>query len=127
MKDAAQRLHGNRATSAQSSRSLRKLSTEIGALTASVQRLYDFFSNISTENRTIIARPPYDARAEIVLFQYDVSTGYRLRIFKNKYNFFLNKIEEAAEHVNPYDNRTTVATSARRPYGNGITDNLRPT
>ena len=38
---------------------------------------------------------------------------------------FLYKIVEAAEPVNPYDNRTAVATSVWRPLGNGDTGSLQ--
>ena len=94
---------------------------------ASVQRLYDYFGNISTENRKFV----HDHRTAsvrcpcgIVQCSYDMSTSYGLTIFKNCITF-LYKIVEATEPVKSYDNRTAVATAARRPYDNGLTGSLR--
>ena len=53
--EAAQRLHGNRAISVQSSRSIRKLSMETGTRAASVKRLKDIYGNMSTENFAFFA------------------------------------------------------------------------
>ena len=72
-----------------------------------------------------MARSPCDARAGIVQCTCDMSTGCGLTVFKNMYKIFLYKIVEATEPVNPYDNRTAVATSARRPYDLGLTGSLR--
>ena len=51
-----------------------------------------------------------------------MSTGYGLTIFPNLYNFPLNKIVEAAEPVNPYENLTAASclrTEAARKRGYG--------
>ena len=64
-----------------------------------------------------------DARAVIVQCPYDIVYGPT--IFENLYNIFFYKIIEATDPVKSYDNRTAVATAARRPYDNGLTGSLR--
>ena len=87
-------------------------------------------------------QPPhgsYGARAEIGLrtvpvrglcnATHDMSTGYGLTIFSNLSNFSLNKIVEAAEPVNPYENLTAASClrreASRRPHGKGDTGRIR--
>ena len=57
--------------------------------------------------------------------KYLVYICQELTIFKIVYNFYLYKIIDNAESVNPYDNRTSMATSARQSFGNGVTGSLR--
>ena len=102
--EAVRRLHGHRTISVQSSRSLRKLSTEIvrspyGFRAETVRFFGQHFHRKSEVCYTIIARRPCDARAGIVQCPYDMSTGYGLTIFKNCITF-LYKIVEATEPVN---------------------------
>ena len=54
------------------------------------------------------ARPPHDDPALIVRCTYDVFKGYDPTILENLYNSALNKIVEATETVNPYENRMIV-------------------
>ena len=72
-----------------------------------------YFCNISTENRKGICN------AHTICPQ---AIGLR---FLKMCNFFLYKIVEATEPVNPYDNCTAVTTAARRPYNNGLTGSVR--
>ena len=60
-------------------------------------------------------RPPRGARVGIVRCHIQHVYGLRTYYFSNLYNFPLNKIGEAVEPVNPYENLT--ATSSRRPRG----------
>ena len=76
----------------------------------SLQFTYDFFCHlkscvfctISAHIRAVPVRGLSNAT-------YDMSTGYRLTMFSNLYNFSLNKIVEAAAPVNLYENLTAAS------------------
>ena len=77
-----------------------------------------------TENLAIAARSSRGRRTGIAQCQYDMSTGYGLTVLKaciNK-NYIQNRrccgIRESVRY------RTSVATSTRRPYKNGVTGSV---
>ena len=75
-------------------------------------------------------RPPRGAHAGIVRCHLRHVYGLRTYNFSNLYNFPLNKIIEAAEPVNPYENLTAASClrteASRRPHGKGDTGSVDP-
>ena len=74
-------------------------------------------------------RPPHGARTGIVRCHLLNVYGLRTYDFSNIYNFPLNKIVEAAEPVNPYENLTAASClhteASWRPHGKGDTGRIR--
>ena len=74
-------------------------------------------------------RPPRGACAGIVRCHLRHVYGLRTYDYSNLYNFLLNKIIEAVETVNPYENLTAASClrteASQRPHGKGDTGRIR--
>ena len=82
---------------------------------SSIRSSCDFertFNGLILINRTEAARRSHDFCAVVVKLQ-------------QAFLSFFYKIAEVTEPVKFYDNRTAVATAARRPYDNGLAGSLR--
>ena len=113
------KLYGNRAISVELPCSLRSLQTVI------VWRPCRFRAEAARRwcgdgGATVLflsVRPPRGARVGIVRSHLQHVYGYGIKNFSNFYNFPLNKIVEAAEPVNMYENLTAASCLRKGGYG----------
>ena len=126
--EAARRLYGNHAISVELPCSLRSLQTVI------VRSLCGFRSEAAwrwCDDRAVFfsVRPSRGARAGIVRYYLGHVYGLRTYKFSNLSNFPLNKIAEATEPVNLYENLTAASCLhtevSRRPHGKGDTGRIQ--